>query len=75
MSANYIYEPYVHIQDSAITTWRIEHNFGRKVNIGLLDASNIQTYAKIFESSLDTTLVYFYERGLLASIAGTAVVS
>lgn len=75
MPSNFIYDPIIYSPSSALSVWNINHDFGRHVNVALYDASGVEMEADIFESSLNTVVISFYERGLLMSVIGTAVIS
>lgn len=60
-------EAYVHVQDTAASTWTINHNLGYRPSAELMDASSREIDGDVYHPTVNQTVVMFN-----VPVAGTA---
>lgn len=69
-----LYEPYIHIQDTAAAVWNIYHNWVRDVTATVYDESGNQILAKVDKISDSHMRISFSENQSPKAIKGRAVI-
>ena len=54
-------DPFVHEQSVAVATWTIDHNYGRRVAVDLIDEAGRVVFADIEHPTLNRTVITFPE--------------
>lgn len=72
--AVYIYQPYVHTQNTSASVWGITHGFNRDVTVTVFDEEGKQVGAKVEKVSDNEIRISFFEKGVAKAIKGRAVI-
>lgn len=52
-------DPFIHDQNDPLSTWTIDHNYGRRVSVDIIDDSGRVVFADVEHPTLNRTVITF----------------